>query len=70
MLSLHRASQPVHIDLLTDDDGEPDGEDKPVAETARKRPARAAAVAAQTLSHRLAGLKGALSRALCLRCRR
>jgi hypothetical protein len=58
-LSAHAASQPVHIDLLTDGEDDADAEDKPVAETARStRPVRAAAAAAQSLSQRLAGMKG------------
>jgi hypothetical protein len=53
--------QTLHISLLSDSEADADGEDKPLAETARKRPVRAAAVAAQSLSQQLAGLKGAAS---------
>lgn len=71
-LSAPVASQPVHIDLLTDGDDDADAEDKPVAETVRStRPVRAAAAAAQSLSQRLAGMKGlrltCIAAARCLR---
>lgn len=65
-LNAHAAPQPVHIDLLSDDD-DADADDKPIAETVPKRPVRAAAAAAQSLSQKLAGLKGALSSLALLR---
>ena len=49
----------MHIDLISDSEADADAEDKPVAETVHKRPVRAAAAAAQSLSQQLAGLKGA-----------
>lgn len=70
-LSAPVASQPVHIDLLSDGEDDADAEDKPVAETRSTRPVRAAAAAAQSLSQRLAGMKGL--HLVCMpaaRCRR
>ena len=59
-------TQPVHINLLSDSEADADGEDKPLAETARKRPVRAAAAAGQSLSQQLAGLKGVAHCCACL----